>query len=152
VENLTRIRSGIQYFWVPKNYETNKTIHNGWMQQGAGGPLRAENLSLAQSRLKELLGLMATYHYHGNDMVNAAIYATALRQLCPEDAEPKFPQDPGTCHDHRLHLNLNRLFAEGDPPNFMFWACDSLLKMLKAELARHGITDLPPTCTPEVDG
>jgi hypothetical protein len=73
VENLSRIKNGIPQFRVPHEYKTNSTELKSWTWQG--GPFNAESLSLAQSRMEELLGLI-TIHYRRNmDMVSAAIYA-----------------------------------------------------------------------------
>lgn len=142
VENLVRIKSGIQYVWVPADYETNAIPPlGGGMRQG--GRFREETLQVAQGRLKELLGLIATHCYRQKDMVNAAIYAMALRQLEPRGhSDPKGPRDPGNPHDVHLHLALNKLLGM-DPPSYLFQACDSLLKVVKDELARHGVADLP---------
>jgi hypothetical protein len=142
VENLVRLRSGIQYFWVPADYETNTTKLTGWTRQG--GRLREESLLRAESRLKELLGLIATHYCDKKDMVSAAIYAMALRRLAPKGySSPTGSHDPGNPHDIHLHNELNRLFGM-EPPSYFYQACDSLLKMVKDELARHAITDLPP--------
>jgi hypothetical protein len=105
------------------------------------GPFREDSLRLAQNRLKELLGLLATHNYREDDMVNATIYAMALRQLSPGSySAPGGPSDPGNSHNHALHSKLNKLFGM-EPPSYVFQACDSLLKMLKDELARHGMAD-----------
>jgi hypothetical protein len=141
VENLVRIRSGIQYFWVPADYETNKTSFTGWTRQG--GYSREESLQLARDRLKELLGIVGTDYFRKKDMLNAAIYAMALRQLSPKGySSPTGPTDPGGPHDEHLHGELNRLFGM-TPPSYVFQACDSLLKLVKGKLRRHGIVDLP---------
>jgi len=142
VENLFRIKSGIHHFRVPEDYETNTTNFRAWT--GQGGRFREESLPLAQSRLKELLGLLATHYRGKKDMVNAAIYAMALRQLSPSGYEEPF--DP---HDTHLHMELNKLFGM-DPPSYLFQACDSLIKMVKDELARHGISE-PTSEASEVD-
>jgi hypothetical protein len=136
VENLFRIKSGIHFFRVPADYETNTTKYTGWA--GQGGPFREESLLLAQSRLKELIGLIAKHYYYKKDMVNAAIYAMVLRHLSPVAYSEPF--DP---HYPPLHMELNKLFGM-EPPSYVFQAGDSLLKMVKDELARHGITDPPP--------
>jgi hypothetical protein len=79
--------------------------------------------------------------------VNAAIYAMALRQLSPEGyAEPGGPDDPGSPHNLLLHGKLNELFGM-QPPTYVYQACDSLLEMLKHELARHGIRHSPSPLT-----
>jgi hypothetical protein len=140
VENLFRIKSGIHKFWVPDLYETNTTKFSGLVSQG--GHFREESLLLAQSRLKELLGLIVTHYYHKKDMVSTAIYAMALRQLSPMGYSPPF--DP---HDTRLHIELNRLMGM-QSQNYVFEACDFLHKMVKDELAKHGIID-PPSPSPE---
>jgi hypothetical protein len=140
VENLFRIKSGIHHFRVPHDYETNTTKFSGWIHQGSR--FREESLLLAQSRLKELLGLIATHHYRNNDMMSAAIYAMALRQLSPMGSSERFHP-----HDHFLHSDLNKFFGM-QPPSYVYQACDSLLKMVKDELARHGIAD-PPLPSPQ---
>jgi hypothetical protein len=136
MENLFRIKSGIHHFRVPHDYETNTKKFKGWT--GQGGNFREESLPLAQSRLRELLGHIATHYYRRGDMVNAAIYAMALRQLSPQGWSGPWPFDP---HDPLLHGKLNNLFGM-EPEAYLYKACDSLLKMVKDELARHGITDL----------
>ena len=134
VENLFRIKCGIHHFRVPANYETNTTRFTAWT--GQGGRFREESLLLAQSRLKELLGVIATHYYHKKDMVSAAIYAMALRQLAPD-------YETFTPHDSHLHNELNRLFRM-DPSTYLYHACDALLKMVKDELARRGIAESEP--------
>ena len=103
LENLFRIRSGIHHFRVPANYETNTTKFKAWV--GQGGRFRENSLPLAETRLKELLGLVATHYYEKDDMVSAAIYAMALRQLSP--AGYSGPFDP---HNAHLHMKLNKIF------------------------------------------
>ena len=85
------------------------------------------------------MGLIATHYYRKKDMVSAAIYALALRQLSPMGYSRPF--DP---HDTHLHMELNKLFGM-EPPSYVYQACDSLLKLVKDELARHGIAELPPS-------
>jgi hypothetical protein len=87
MENLFRIKSGIHYFQVPADYETNTTKFTAWTRQG--GHFREESVLLAQCRLKELLELFATHYYNKNDLVSAAISVMAVRQL-----SPKGPYDP----------------------------------------------------------
>ena len=141
VENLFRIKSGIHYVLVPSDYETNTTKFTAW--RGEGGRFREESLLLAQSRLKELMGFIATHYYDKKDMVSAAIYAMALRQLSPM-CDSGDPHDP---HNTILHMELNKLFGM-EPPTYVFQACDSLLRIVKDELARHGIAE-PPLPSPE---
>jgi hypothetical protein len=141
VENLFRIKSGIHHFRVPADYETNTTKLHGWI--GQGGRFREESLLLAERRLKELLGLIATHYYDSKDMVRAAIYAMTLRQLSPMGYSGPF--DP---HNPHLHNALNSLLRT-TPSSYLFQGADSLLKMLKDELARHGIADPPLPTTPE---
>jgi len=140
VENLLRIKSGIHRFWVPGDYETNSTKFRGWTSQG--GRFREDSLPVAQTRLKELMSLLATHYYDNKDMVSAAIYAMALRHLSPTvERELGIPLGENV----HLHMELNRLFGM-NPPSYVFEACDSLLKIMKDELARHGIVD-PPSAT-----
>jgi hypothetical protein len=137
VENLFRIKSGLHRFWVPDDYETNSTKFRAWTAQG--GRFREDSLPLAQRRLKEIMGLLVTHYYHNKDMVSAAIYAMALRQLNPNgELERGTPLGENT----HVHMELNRLFGM-DPPTYVFQACDSLLEMVKAELARHGVVNAP---------
>jgi len=137
VQNLARIRTGIQYFWVPADYQTNSTEFTGWTRQG--GWFRKESLLLAKSRLSELLGLLATHYYRESDILNAAICAMSLRQLSPTGYQrPTGPEDPGSPHDVQLHMQLNKLFGL-EAPRYLFQACDSLLTLVKDELGRHGI-------------
>lgn len=141
VENLFRIKSGIHHFRVPHDYETNTTKFTAWT--GQGGRFREESLLLAQDRLKELLGLIATHYFDKKDMISAAMFAMALRQLSPMGYSGPFDS-----HNHHLHMELNKLFGM-EPPTYMFQACDSLLKMMKEELARHGIAE---SSLPSPDG
>jgi len=137
LENLARIRNGLPILWVPHDYETNATAFTGWALQS--GPFREDLLQRAQNRLKELLAFLATHHYHNDDIVHAAIYAMALRQLSPLGyAAPAGPDDPGNPHNISLHYRLNELFGM-QPPKYVFQACDSLLEMVKHKLAQHGI-------------
>jgi len=131
VENLFRIKSGIHHFQVPYEYETNATDAAGGMSD-QGGPFSEDSFLLAQNRLKELLGLIATHHYSKKELVSAAIYAMVLRQLSPVYKVGEF-----TPHNHSLHTELNNRFGGG--LKYAYQACDSLLKMVKDELARHGI-------------
>jgi hypothetical protein len=142
VENLFRIKCGIPHFRVPADYETNTTNFRGWTIQG--GRFGNETLELAQSRLKELLGVIATHFFREKDMMNASIYALALRQLSPQGYSG--PMDP---HDMLLHGELNRLFGM-EPPTYVYQACDLLLKMVIDELARHEIVSLAPPFSEEV--
>ncbi len=113
---------------------------------GQGGRFRQDSLPLAQKRLKELLGLLASHYYHNKDMVSGAILAMALRHLSPTyEIERGAPLGETT----RLQLELDRLFGM-TPPTYVFQACDSLLKIVKDELARHGIVD-PPSVTDAAD-
>jgi hypothetical protein len=93
---------------------------------------------LAQRRLNELMGLVATHYFVKQDLVSAAIYAMALRQLSPEVIS-----GPEYAHDPHLHNELNKLFGVEDK-HYLYEACDSLLDIVKKELARHGIIDPPP--------
>lgn len=133
MDNLLRIKSGIQHFRVPYDYETNTTKFTAWT--GQGGNFRKESLSLALDHLRELLGHVATHYFRNDDLVNAAIHAMALRHLSPDWSGP-WPFDP---HDSNLHAHLNQLFGM-EPPTYLYQACDSLLQIVKCELARHGIT------------
>lgn len=93
---------------------------------------------MAQNRLKELLGLVATHHYGKNELVSAAIYAMALRRLAPDFTPGEF-----NAHNTFLHSELNKRFGM-TPPTYSYQASDTLLQMLKDELARHGIADTSP--------
>jgi hypothetical protein len=136
VENLVRIKCGIPRFQVPYDYETNATKVTGMAQQG--GPFRDENFQLAEGRVKELLAAITTHHYDKKDLVNAAIYAIALRQLSPVYKVGEFSP-----HNSFLHSELNNRF--GGNQRYAYQACDSLLKMVKVELARHGIAPTLPS-------
>jgi len=132
VENLFRIKSGIHQIRLPSDYVTNKIEHNGWTIQG--GRFREDSLKRARNHLIELIGLIAKHHCDNKDMVNAAIYLMALRQLS-SIVEPNQPY----LHATSVHSELNKIFGMED---YMFQACDSLLKIVKDELARHGIVDV----------
>ncbi len=135
VENLFRIRSGIQRFWVPADYETNSTSFTAWC--GQGGNFRDDILPLALKRLKELLGLVAKHYHRKNDLQTAAIYAMTLRHLEPEGWSIPCPHDVG------LHLDINHAFSELSP-TYAYAACDALLHQIKEELRKHGIDTFPP--------
>jgi hypothetical protein len=135
MDNLLRIKCGIHHFRVPHDYETNTKNFTAWA--GQGGDFREESLPLAQEHLRELMGHIATHYYRKDDMVNAAIYAMALRQLSPKGWSGPWPFNP---HDGLLHGKLNNLFGM-QPPTYLYQACDSLLKMVKDKLARHGIAE-----------
>lgn len=135
VDNLFRIKCGINQFRVPNDYETNTMKFRGWL--GSRARFRDDLLPLAHDRLKELLGLIATHYYERDDMGSAAIYAMALRHLSPSYSRQFDP------HDSSLHMKLNEFFGL-EPPTYLYQACDSLLKIVKDELARHGIAELMP--------
>jgi hypothetical protein len=103
VENLVRIKNGIQQFVVPYDYETNETTYRGRVTQGVWR-FREDTFPLAKDRLRELLWLVTTHYHHTDDMVSAVIYAMVLRQLQPSD-------EPGTLHPSALHNQLNELFG-----------------------------------------
>ena len=131
VENLVRIKNGIQQFKVPYDYETNKAKLTGMATQGVWR-FREDTFPLAKDRLTELLWLVATHYDYTDDMVSAVIYAMALRQLQPS-------YERGDLHPSALHDKLNELFEleAGKPGNYKYKACDLLLQMVKNELARH---------------
>jgi hypothetical protein len=139
MDNLFRIRSGIHHCLAPSDYKTNMTDLSSLT--GQGGRFREESLLLAQSRLKELMSLIATHYYERSDMVNAAIYAMALRQL----SSIGYPESLNTNNVH-LHMDLNKKFGL-EPPTYVFQACDLLLKTVKDELARYGIRDSLLSCS-----
>jgi hypothetical protein len=134
MENLFRIKCGLPHFCVPYAYETNlaKTIGGLSLQ---GGPFTTDTLQRAQNCLKELMDRITKHHHNKGDLKSAAVYAMALRQLCPEDKAGEF-----TPHDILLHTKLTGLFGM-EPPNYTYQACDSLLNMVGDVLAEHGITD-----------
>jgi hypothetical protein len=145
VENLARIKNGIQQFVVPYDYETNKTKHTAQTTQGVWR-FREDTFPLAKDRLRELLGAVVTHYTnaciircgpcsvvnYADDLVSAVIYAMALRQLQPSD-------EPSALHLSTLHNKLNELFGmeSGRPGSYLYEACDLLLKMVKDELARR---------------
>jgi hypothetical protein len=132
VENMARIKNGIQQFKVPYDYETNKAKLTGEVTQGVWR-FREDTFPLAKARLIELLGLFTTHYHYTDDMLSAVIYAMALRQLQPRDWQP------GHLHPYDLHNKLNELFGfePGKPGNYVYKACDLLLQMVEDELARH---------------
>ena len=100
-----------------------------------GGQFQEDSLRLARGRLEELMRVIASDRYRKNDMVSAAIYAMVLRQLSPNYTPGKF-----TPHDTSLHMELNNRFGMV-PPTYLYQAGNSLLQLVKDELARHGVTD-----------
>jgi hypothetical protein len=139
LDNLFRIRSGIQRFLVPDHYESNSTLVKAISAQG--GNSRDDILPLAQKRLKELLGLVAMHYYRKKDLQTAAIYAMTLRHLEPQGA-PLVSLDELFHHDVNLHDAINRAFKEL-PGSYAYVACDALLSQVKEDLRKHGI-DAPP--------
>jgi hypothetical protein len=134
MENLFRIKCGLPHFRVPYAYETNLPKPIGGLSH-LGGPFTEDTLQRAQDRLKELMDVITKHHHSKRDLVNAAIHAMALRHLSPEYKPGEF-----TPHDSFLHAKLNSLFGM-EPPSYAYQACDSLLKMVRDELAGHGVTD-----------
>jgi hypothetical protein len=132
VENMARIKNGIQQFVVPYDYETNKAKYTAQSTQG-NWRFREDTFPLAKARLIELLDLVATYYDYADDMVSAVIYAMALRHLQPA------PWKPGDRHPSHLHHKLNDLFGcePGKPGNYLYKPIDLLLQMVKDELARR---------------
>jgi hypothetical protein len=143
IQNLVRIRVGIPFFWAHADYETNTTKYKGWTKQG--GRFRDDVLPRAERSVKELLGSLASHCHQKNDLVSAAIYATVLRHLSPAGYSDSDASGPGQLHDAQLHTALNKKF-NAPPGDYLYRASDSLLKLVKDELGRHGITEpLPPT-------
>ncbi len=92
-------------------------------------------LAINAERVQSALQLIE----RGLNSLLAAIYAMTLRQLSPEGWSGPWPFDP---HDPALDGELNNLFGMA-PPTYLYQACDALLKMVKDELARHGIAAQP---------
>ena len=134
MENIFRIKCGNHHFQVPYEYETNSVDVSGGKSVFAG-PFSEQSLQKAKAVLKELLGHIATHHYGNNELVSAAIYATALRRLSPDFQPGEF--NP---HNRFLHTKLNQLLGM-NPPTYQFQAVDELLQMLIEKLAQHGISD-----------
>jgi hypothetical protein len=137
VDNLVRIKNGIQQFVVPADCETNKTKDTARTMQGVWR-FRDETFQLAKDRLRELMWHITTHCYNNGmdgDIVSAMIYAMALRHLSPEGYVP----GQFTPHNMFLHNRLNELFGfeSGKPGHYQYIACDSLLQMVKDELTRH---------------
>ncbi len=134
MENIVRIKCGIHHFQVPYEYETNSAdVMRG--RSEFGGPFSEQSLQKAKAVLKELLGHITKHHYDKNELVDAAIYATALRRLSPDYQPGEF-----ISHDTFLHTKLNELFGM-NPPTHTYQAVDALLQMLIEKLAQHGISD-----------
>lgn len=134
MENIFRIKCGNHHFQVPYEYETNRADAIGGISE-FGGPFSEQSVQRAEAVIKELLGRITTHHYKKNELVSAAIYATALRRLSPVH-EP-FQFNP---HDVSLHSELNRRFGMSQPTH-SFEAIDALRQMLIDELAQHGISE-----------
>ena len=83
MENIFRIKCGNHHFQAPYEYETNSADVIGGISE-FGGPFSQQSVQRARAVLKELLGHIAKHHYKNNDLVSAAIYATALRRLSPD--------------------------------------------------------------------
>jgi hypothetical protein len=132
MENIFRIRCGNHHFRVPHEYETNRTDVNGATSE-LGGPFSDQSVERAKAVVTELLGRLAMHLRKKDELVSAAIYATALRRLAPRYV----PFDP---HDHFLQTTLNYRFGM-NPPTYAYQAVDSLKQMLIDKLAEHGITD-----------
>jgi hypothetical protein len=97
------------------------------------GPFSEQSVQRAEAVLKELLGNIATHYYRNNELVSAAIYATALRRLSPD-------YNVGEVNPHNtfLHGELNRRFGMD---KYLYEAADALLQSLINRLAQHGISD-----------
>ena len=134
MENIFRIKCGDHHFQAPYEYETNSANVIGGISE-FGGPFLQQSVRRAKAVLKELLGHIAKHHYKNNDLVSAAIYATALRRLSPDYKPGEF--NP---HDMFLHTDLNMRFGMS-PPTYAFQAVDTLQQMLIDKLAQHGILD-----------
>jgi len=134
LENIFRIKCGIHTFQTPYEYETNTADVKGGISE-FGGPFSESSVLRANAVLKELLRHITTHHYKKNELVSAAIYATALRQLAPV-----YKVSEVTPHDHFLHTELNKRFRM-DPPTHAYQAVDTLRQMLVDKLAQHGISD-----------
>jgi hypothetical protein len=100
-----------------------------------GGPFSESSVVRASEVVAELLGRITTHHFKNDKLVSAAIFATALRQLCPEYMQGRF--DP---HDTFLQIALNRQFGM-EPPTYSFQAVDGLKQLLIDKLAEHGIAE-----------
>jgi len=134
LENIFRIKCGIHHFQAPYEYETNTADVTGGISE-FGGPFSEQSVQRAEAVLKELLGHITTHHYNKNELVSAAIYATALRRLSP--IYKPFEFSP---HDTSLHSELNKRFGMW-PPTHSYQAVDTLRQMLIDKLAQHGISD-----------
>jgi hypothetical protein len=134
MENIFRIKCGNHHFQAPYEYETNSANVIGGISE-FGGPFLQQSVQRARAVLKELLGHIAKHHYKNNDLVSAAIYATALRRLSPDYKPGEF--NP---HDMFLHTDLNMRFGMS-PPTYAYQAVDTLQQMLIDKLAQHGILD-----------
>lgn len=82
MENIFRIKCGIHNFQTPYEYETNTADVRGGINE-FGGPFSEQSVQRAKAVLQELLRRITTHHYKKNELVSAAIYATALRRLAP---------------------------------------------------------------------
>jgi hypothetical protein len=133
LENIFRIKCGNHHFQVPYEYETNATGTGGISE--FGGPFTEQSAQRAEAVLKELLRHITTHLYKKNELVSAAIYATALRRLSPDYTPGEF-----TPHDTFLHSELNKRFGMS-PPTHSYQAVDTLRQMLVDKLAQHGMPD-----------
>jgi hypothetical protein len=131
--NIFRIGCGNHHFRVPYEYETNLADSGGTSE--FGGPFSESSVERAKEVVAELLGRIATHHFKNEQLVSAAIYATALRRLWPKYVPYKF--NP---HDSSLQTALNRRFGM-DPPTYVYQAVDSLKQLLVDKLAEQGIVD-----------
>jgi hypothetical protein len=102
-ENIFRIKCGSPHFRTPYEYETNCPDGRGGTSE-LGGPFSEQSVQRAKAVLKELLSHITRHHFRNNELVSAAIYATALRRL-----SPRYGQfNP---HDTFLHTELNSRFG-----------------------------------------
>ena len=134
LENIFRIKCGNHHFQAPYEYETNAIDVSGGTSE-FGGPFSEQSVQRAEAVLKELLRHITTHHYKKNELVSAAIYATALRRLSPIYKPGEF--NP---HDAFLHSELNNRFGMS-PATYAYQAVDTLRQMLVDKLAQHGISD-----------
>jgi hypothetical protein len=134
MKNIFRIKSGNHHFQTPYEYETNSAVPvGGWSE--FGGPFTETSVERAKAVLTELLSHVTTHHYRKDDLVGAAIYATALRRLSPRYVMGEFSR-----HDVSLHAALNNYFGM-NPPTYSYQAVDELKQILIDKLAQHGILD-----------
>lgn len=122
LDNLLRIRTGIQSFSMPCQYRTNGGAGGGWVTQGIA---KAEDINPVLQHVGEAVGWLSSQLYRRGDVPGAARCAILLRH---------FFQDPrpSVAHDCELHTAINRAMRVD---GYQFVGVDELNGLIDQRLA-----------------